>query len=116
MKVTIKDKLYKDIVAYCELNGLEVNGFINDLLKKNFMIEKYGEKPGISKSQVSEPLNEPINESIKPEIDVIKEMEKLLEVEGKRAAREAAKDIVRKLEDDVTVTTEQPKKKHRKLT
>lgn len=108
MQVTIKDKLYKDIVSYCELNGLEVNGFINDLLKKNFMIEKYGEKPGISKSQVSEPL--------KPEIDAVKEMEKLLAVESKRAAREATKDIIQKSEDEVPVVTEQTKKKHRKLT
>ena len=112
MQVTIKDKLYKDIVSYCELNGLEVNGFINDLLKKNFMIEKYGEKPGISKSQVSELLNE----LLKPEIDAVKEMEKLLAVESKRAAREATKDIIQKSEDEVPVVTEQTKKKHRKLT
>ena len=47
MLVEISDKLYKDIFSYCELNKLETGTFIEDLLKKYFMIEKYGEKPNV---------------------------------------------------------------------
>ena len=62
MQVAIKDKLYKDIVSYCELNELEIDTFINDLLKKSFMIEKYGEKPGISHEEQQHEPQIPSNE------------------------------------------------------
>ena len=111
MQVTIKDKLYKEIFSYCELNNLDVNEFINDLLKKNFMIEKYGEKPGIRKQQNSEPINEPIsepiNEPIKKDVD-------------KKTKEKFTKDVKEELIESELVNeknqTVEPKKKHRKLT
>jgi hypothetical protein len=37
--------LHKDIKEYCQLNGLVMKDFVNKLLKKAFMVEKYGDKP-----------------------------------------------------------------------
>lgn len=41
----IDKKLYGDIKEYCKLNNLKVNAFINNLLRRAFNIEKYGEAP-----------------------------------------------------------------------
>lgn len=42
----IDKELYKQIKEYCELNGLKVKDYINNLLSEAFMKEKYGERPG----------------------------------------------------------------------
>lgn len=66
----IETKLHNEIKEYCKLNNLKINVFINELLKKAFMREKYGEapfnvKPKISTElnirELSPPYNEPIN-------------------------------------------------------
>lgn len=41
----IEKKLYSEIKEYCKLNQLKIGDFINDLLKKAFNIEKFGEAP-----------------------------------------------------------------------
>lgn len=39
----IKISIYNDIVEYCKINGIEdVDGYINNLVLKAFMMEKYG--------------------------------------------------------------------------
>lgn len=43
--VELDKKLHKDIKEYCQLNGLVMKDFVNKLLKKAFMVEKYGERP-----------------------------------------------------------------------
>lgn len=43
--IEIDKRLHQDIKAYCKLNGLVMKDFINKLLKKAFMVEKYGDKP-----------------------------------------------------------------------
>lgn len=43
--VEIDKKLYQDIKDYCKVNNLVIKEFVNKLLRKSFMIEKYGEKP-----------------------------------------------------------------------
>jgi hypothetical protein len=43
--IELDKKLHKDIKEYCQLNGLVMKDFVNKLLKKAFMIEKYGDKP-----------------------------------------------------------------------
>lgn len=45
----IQQKLLKDIKSYCEINNIDINKFINTILKKAFLIEKYGEAPNILK-------------------------------------------------------------------
>lgn len=44
-QVEIDEKLYNDIKVYCSLNALKIKAFVNELLKKAFIIEKYGETP-----------------------------------------------------------------------
>lgn len=43
--VQIEDKLYSNIKEYCKLNNLPIGSFINSILKKSFLIEKYGDTP-----------------------------------------------------------------------
>jgi hypothetical protein len=43
--IELDKKLHKDIKEYCQLNGLIMKDFVNKLLKKAFMVEKYGDKP-----------------------------------------------------------------------
>ena len=43
--IELDKRLHKDIKEYCQLNGLVMKDFINKLLKKAFMVEKYGDKP-----------------------------------------------------------------------
>lgn len=44
-KIIIDESLKNDILSYCQLNSLDHNKYINDLLRKSFMVDKYGEKP-----------------------------------------------------------------------
>lgn len=52
--VNIEDKLYQDIKEYCKLNKLTISVFVNDLLKKNFMVEKYNDAPPFFKKKEPE--------------------------------------------------------------
>lgn len=54
--VNINEDLYKDIRKYCKLNKLTVSVFINDLLKKGFMVEKYDDAPPFFKKKQEEKI------------------------------------------------------------
>ena len=41
----IDKKLYSEIKQYCELNNLKITHFVNEILRKAFNIEKYGNTP-----------------------------------------------------------------------
>ena len=61
----INNKLYKDIVKYCEDNGIsDVDKFINNCLRDGFTAKKYGSAPNF----VNQPIkkDEPIKEEVKP--------------------------------------------------
>ena len=49
--VNIEDKLYLDIKEYCRLNKLTISVFVNDLLRKGFMVEKYDDAPPFLKKK-----------------------------------------------------------------
>jgi hypothetical protein len=38
-------KLYDNIVEYCKINGLKVSFLCTDMLRKQFLVEKYGDVP-----------------------------------------------------------------------
>lgn len=84
MTIEISEKLFKDIEKYCELNELKVNEYIEDLLKKSFTVEKYGDRPVISKTHKKngEPINETIKELINEPIntDTVEKTEETLPV------------------------------------
>lgn len=39
------DKLFEDIVSYCKLNKISIKMFCTDMLRKQFLIEKFGDVP-----------------------------------------------------------------------
>lgn len=45
--VSIGRKLYDSIREYCDLNGLQVKEYVNTLLSKAFMEDKYGTAPPV---------------------------------------------------------------------
>lgn len=54
----IDKSLYNEIKAYCEINGLNTREYIHRLLKKAFMVDKYGEVPMIFNKKEPEPIIE----------------------------------------------------------
>lgn len=68
----VDENLYNDIVEYCKLNNEKVNDFCQRILKKQLMIEKYGDTPfGTILHEVDIPPVTPRDkkELIKPHID-----------------------------------------------
>jgi hypothetical protein len=125
MQVEIKDKLYKDILSYCVLNELDVTNFVNDLLNKQFVVEKYGERPAIFEQTkkveqtkvISESINEPIKQDETVEIPftlepVVVDYSKTEELkpEPPMITREELMEMY-----DQKEVQEKPKKKRRKL-
>lgn len=47
MTFDLNDKIANEIASYCESNNIEISVFIEEIVKKGFMIEKYGNKPNI---------------------------------------------------------------------
>ena len=43
--IQISNELYSEIFEYCKINGLKVSNFITEMVRKQFMIEKYGDTP-----------------------------------------------------------------------
>ena len=43
--ITIKEKLYKDLKAYCNLNNIDIEYFCNDAISKELVNQKYGDIP-----------------------------------------------------------------------
>lgn len=39
------DKLFEEIVSYCKLNKMSIKMFCTDMLRKQFLIEKFGDIP-----------------------------------------------------------------------
>lgn len=41
--IQINNDLYKDIQAFCKMNSLKIADFINEMIEKQFLVEKYGD-------------------------------------------------------------------------
>ena len=117
-RIIISQKLYNKIYDYCSLNEFtneETNKFIEDCLEKGFMIELYGIKPQISKTQVQEAKNTIVIEQNNPNerkiettiIETVKEQEE-----------QKVHDINELNTKDVNleIIEDKPKTKRRKLT
>lgn len=105
MNIEIKDKLYKDIESYCTINELDFNDYINDLLKKAFMEEKYGDRPFSKVIQYEKPL--PTNETQTPtEVEIeVKKNEETKEYEVKM--KETTIPIETNIEKDILKDAEE---------
>lgn len=118
-EIKISESLYRDIRAYCQLNNLNVEKFIEGLLKKNFMEEKYGTKPNIHrkpKNTSATPEKVEILTSKNLEKTVIVKTEKHPEitVTPQKEVKEEPKKVVEE-EKPVKQEEETPKVKKRFL-
>lgn len=95
----INNKLLLDIESYCKINELNTEEFVNDLLKRAFMIEKYGEKPPFMVKSENTPKKVEIqtivgtdmngeNETVPEDFDDKKYEEKVTEVKDKQETNE----------------------------
>ena len=53
--IKIGSILSKDIEQYCQLNGLDKTKYVNDILRKAFMLDKYGDRPQFMQKKKVEP-------------------------------------------------------------
>lgn len=58
MNIEIRDDLFKNIEEYCDLNNIVAREYINDVLKKEFIKEKYGTRPQIKVGKEKETKKE----------------------------------------------------------
>ncbi len=85
--VSISAKLYKEMKTYCQMNGLKLNVFAEELLRSAFNVERYGEAPFTKFTEPVEVVKEQEKETtiVTPTIDVYPE---LLETEKKIKERD----------------------------
>lgn len=79
--IELDKRLHKDIKEYCQLNGLVMKDFINKLLKKAFMVEKYGDKPFAEPkmSNLEEEAIEKIKDMVEGQVDLPIEIAEAME-------------------------------------
>lgn len=79
--IELDKKLHKDIKEYCQLNGLVMKDFVNKLLKKAFMVEKYGERPFAEpkKSNLEKEAIEKIKDMVEGQVDLPIEIAEAME-------------------------------------
>ena len=123
MNIEIKDKLYKDIESYCTLNELDINQYVNNLLKKSFMLDKYGERPPISNTVNSDeiiPIDRPMEAPDKTNLEEIKKQETVVVVlKEKDEEKPVAKPTDSVKDEPINEPTSEPikeKPKRHKLT
>jgi len=70
--IKIPTRLFKDIDAYCRINGITMEEYVGKLLKKAFMEDKYGTSPNIEGKSIEnitekkeEPKKEGSNQNIR---------------------------------------------------
>lgn len=70
--ISINENLYNDIRQYCELNGLKINVFCCDLLKKGLNTIKYGDIPfGVVEQLKGNSIPVQYNEPIEPHLEPV---------------------------------------------
>ena len=118
MQVEINTKLYNDIEAYCTLNGLDITELINKLVKQGYMLEKYGDRPGIQGKPIeveeTKEMDIPIETESKPKLQVKWNID-FEHDEGLKQAREIEKSVIEQRNKQAeTPKQEEPKKERRR--
>lgn len=101
--VQIENELYNDIKEYCKLNKLKIGSFINEILKKSFLVEKYGDTPFTNFSKKMVENIEPIPE---PKQDVVDNC--FFEILDENKVIEVPNEIKPKFEENIEKTIIQP--------
>ena len=99
-------KLIKDISSYCKANDIEdVEGMVNAMLKKGYMVTLYGESPFTNNQEITEEKksDEPKDEEKKPAKRV-------------RKKKEEPKAEEKVNESDSVVSEEEPKEEEKQIT
>ena len=98
--VGIGKKLYDSIKEYCDLNHLQVKEYVNTLLNKAFMEDKYGtappvitKKPKVQVEEVAEEVEKPKEE--KKIVEIVVEEEKVVEKPKKKEEKKEQDIIVK---------------------
>lgn len=116
--ISIDGKLYADLKEYCDLNGLKLNLYAEELIRKQFSIEKFGATPFdmMEKPAVQKPEKHVIDELYDKAINNMKEAEKTTEkIVESVGGPEKMNDIITDLVFDEKKEEPQPKPK-RKVT
>lgn len=111
--MNLDNKLLKDIESYCSINCLDLDKYINGLLKKAFMTDKYGERPPFLEKKTGVIKENESTETVVDEI-VDKKPEKIIiPVETKK--EEAIEDKEPEVKVVIKKTTKPRTTRKRKL-
>ncbi len=119
--IELDEKIIKNIKDYCILNNIDdVSKYVNTLLKRAFMEEKYGKKPDIFVKQEKENVSTETNIKEEEKVNFVEEVHKL---SGENFAKELNPKILDALnikeetkQETEEIEIEKPKKsKKRKL-
>jgi hypothetical protein len=81
--------LYNKIVEYCKFNGLKIGAFITEMIRKQFMIEQYGDIPFGNINEVKPILSseyekpEPIKPTLPIDYETPEPVETVLDISKK---------------------------------
>ena len=122
--VSIDGKLYSDLKEYCDYNHLKLNAYVEELIRKQFTVEKFGTSPfdmmGGSPYMSQQEMNA-IDDYVEKELNRIKQTPPkpaILppEINEKVASGEALELVeVQPMEPPTIPVPEKPKKKVTRL-
>lgn len=106
--VSIDDKLYGDIKDYCDINSLRMREYVETLIRKSFMVDKYGETPFAKEIHNIDP--EPaVKEEPKEEVPTTA-------IEPQIKIEETPKEIIaEKPKEEIPIAENKPQRRVKKL-
>lgn len=110
--VTLSDTLLKDIENYTYYNGINVSEFMTELIKKGFMIEKYGNKPLVRNKMSKKEFEKIIENSTQRPYDGLEGKAKEVTFASGETVNAKAEEITTVVED-IVPPEEQVEKKMR---
>ena len=111
--ISISEKLYEEIRDYCQMNDLRINLFVEELIRKAFSIEKFGETPFTRLPQETHRESLPKDEYAN-QIDAVKNLNKQISEEVKKEEMVEVIDA-QPVEDKPKTPEKPPKRKITKL-
>ena len=103
--IKLDEKIIKNIKDYCILNNIDdVSKYVNTLLKRAFMEEKYGKKPDIFVKQEKE--NDSIKTATLTETNIKEEKVNFVEEVYKLSGEDVAKELNPKILEGLNIKEE----------
>lgn len=101
MLVEVEDRLYNDMVAWCGVNNIDIVNYINNIIRKQLALDKYGD--------LNEKLSKKEEPKEEPTITVVEEPKVAVSVEEQPIQVECVQS-----EEPETMEVVKPKKVTRK--